>query len=188
VFIPSKWIFSFVVSALSNLVDVLCDFERILRTPIPLAYSIHLNQSVWLYILSIPFQIVNSLGWWTIAVVIIGSFCLLGILAIGQEIENPFGYDANDLPLDDFCDVIRREIEVIVGNHLPAAEEWIFSEDNYPLGPAFPLSARQLAEKSPDEVLRILARIPATMVGVEITSGKAPQTTSYGTTGYQRLG
>jgi len=169
-------------------VDVLCDFERILRTPIPLAYSVHLHHSIWIYILSIPYQIVGDLGWWTIPAVAIASFCLLGILAIGQEIENPFGYDPNDLPLDDFCDVMRREIEVIVGNHLPAAEEWIFSEDNYPLGPSFPLNARQLEEKSPEEVLRILARIPATLVGIEITSGKAPQTTSYGATGYKRLG
>lgn len=85
------------LSALADMVDILSDFERILRTPIPLAYSIHLNQSVWLYILSIPFQIVGNLGWYTVPVEVLGSFCLLGILAIGLEIENPFGYDANDL-------------------------------------------------------------------------------------------
>jgi len=186
--LAEPWALSTVKSSLSNLVDILSNFERILRTPIPLAYSIHLNQSVWLYILSIPFQIVNDLGWWTVPVLVLGSFCLLGILAIGLEIENPFGYDANDLPLDDFCDVIRREIEVIVGNQMPQAEDWIFSDENYPLGPSFPLSAKQLADKSPEEILRILARIPATIAGIELTSTKTPQVTSYGTTGYQRLG
>jgi putative membrane protein len=29
------------------------------------------------------------------------SFSLLGIKAIGLEIENPFGYDGNDLPWDN---------------------------------------------------------------------------------------
>lgn len=35
----------------------------------------------------------------------LASFALLGILGIGWEIENPFGFDDNDLPLDDFCQV-----------------------------------------------------------------------------------
>jgi len=186
--LAQPWALDTIKGSLSNLVDSLCDFERILRTPIPLAYSIHLNQSVWLYILSIPFQIVGDLGWYTVPVEVLGSFCMLGILAIGLEIENPFGYDANDLPLDDFCDVIRREIEIVVGNHLPDAEEWMFSDENYPLGQSFPLSAKQLAERTPEEVLRILSKISSSNVGVELTSGKAPQTTSYGATGYQRLG
>ncbi len=77
--------------------DCLSNFERILRTPIPLAYSIHLHYSVWLYILSLPYQIIGNLGWWTVPVVALGTFCLLGILSIGVEIENPFGYDENDL-------------------------------------------------------------------------------------------
>lgn len=33
---------------------------------------------------------------------------------IGVEIQNPFGYDENDLPLDQFCQQIRQEIEEIM--------------------------------------------------------------------------
>jgi putative membrane protein len=64
----------------------------------PLAYSIHLQSCVWLYLFSIPFQIIGDVGpWWTIPITGIAGICFLGILAIGFEIENPFGYDANDL-------------------------------------------------------------------------------------------
>lgn len=46
-----------------------------------------------------------AIGWFTIPGMGLACMALLGILAIGWEIENPFGYDDNDLPQDDFCDV-----------------------------------------------------------------------------------
>jgi putative membrane protein len=70
-------------TALSNLVECLTAFERILRTPIPLAYSVHLHHMTWLYILALPYQLVNDLGWWTVPIVGIATFSFLGILEIG---------------------------------------------------------------------------------------------------------
>ena len=61
-----------------------------------------------------PFQLVNQLGWWTGLIVALVSFTLFGIEAIGIEIENPFGYDANDLPLDAICATMRRNIEDLI--------------------------------------------------------------------------
>jgi predicted membrane chloride channel (bestrophin family) len=85
------------ILALKTLVDCLTSFERILRTPIPLAYSVHLHHAVWIYLLALPFQLVNQLNWFAIPAVTLASFALLGILGIGWEIENPFGHDDNDL-------------------------------------------------------------------------------------------
>jgi putative membrane protein len=96
---------------LNNLVDNLGACERILRTPMPLAYSIHLKQLLLLYCFLLPFQMVESLGWWTGLIVGLVSFTLFGIEAIGLEIENPFGYDANDLPLDVICNTMKRNID-----------------------------------------------------------------------------
>ncbi|XP_021951188.1 UPF0187 protein alr2987 [Folsomia candida] len=86
-------------NALTTLVECVTGLERILRTPIPLAYSVHLHQAVWLYLLSLPYQMVGVLDWFTIPAVTLASFALLRILGIGREIENPFGYDANDLAM-----------------------------------------------------------------------------------------
>ncbi len=94
------------IIATNGMVDVLSNLERIRSSPIPLAYAIHLRQTVMLYLLFLPFQLVDpvkAMGWATIIVVSIASFTLLGIEAVGGEIENPFGYDANDLRLDVFC-------------------------------------------------------------------------------------
>ncbi|RCJ19448.1 hypothetical protein A6770_31925 [Nostoc minutum NIES-26] len=99
---------------LNNLVDNLGGCERILKTPMPLAYSIHLKQLLLLYCVLLPFQVVQSLGWWTGLVVALISFTLFGIEAIGLEIENPFGYDANDLPLDAICNTMKRNIDDLI--------------------------------------------------------------------------
>ncbi|CAG8456906.1 1630_t:CDS:2 [Paraglomus occultum] len=96
-------------AGLAQLTDCLTQFERILRSPIPVAYAIHLSQTVWIYCLSLPFQFVSLLGWVTIPLVFLASFVLFGIEHIGGEIENPFGYDENDLNLDDFCNYTAEE-------------------------------------------------------------------------------
>ncbi|WP_026734180.1 bestrophin family protein [Fischerella sp. PCC 9605] len=99
---------------LNMLVDNLGACERILKTPIPLAYAIHLKQLLLLYCFLLPFQMVESLGWWTGLIVALISFTLFGIEAIGLEIENPFGYDINDLPLDAICNTMNRNIDDLI--------------------------------------------------------------------------
>jgi ion channel-forming bestrophin family protein len=99
---------------IDRLVEALSGCERILKTPMPLAYAIHLKQLLLLYCLSLPFQMVDKAQWSTPVVVAFISFMVFGIEAIGLEIENPFGRDPNDLPLDGFCETIRSNIEDLI--------------------------------------------------------------------------
>lgn len=108
---------------LNILVDCLGGCERILKTPIPLAYAIHLKQLLLLYCLSLPFQMVEQAGWSTGFIVALISFTLLGIEEIGIEIENPFGNDPNDLPLDGICANIQRNIEDLI-TLAPSVRDW----------------------------------------------------------------
>ncbi|RIA95051.1 Bestrophin/UPF0187 [Glomus cerebriforme] len=96
-------IFIQVLAGLDCLCDCLSKFERILRSPIPVAYSIHFSQTVWIYCISLPFFLISTSHWPTIIIVFFVSFILFGLEHIATEIENPFGYDENDLKLDDFC-------------------------------------------------------------------------------------
>lgn len=112
---------------LDTLVDMLGACERILKTPMPMAYAIHLKQLLLLYCLSLPFQMVGSVGWWTGPVVILISFTLFGIEEIGIEIENPFGHDPNDLPLDAICATMLRNIEDLI-TLTPRCEEGMRDE------------------------------------------------------------
>ncbi|KAG0164927.1 hypothetical protein DFQ28_009500 [Apophysomyces sp. BC1034] len=103
-----------IISHLNSLNDCLAGLERIVSTPIPAVYHIHLKQSLALYLLAIPFTLVAELKWWVVPIIVLASFTLHGIDAIGAQIENPFGYNDNDLPLNQFCDSLRKEIEFIV--------------------------------------------------------------------------
>lgn len=51
---------------MSNLNEVLTGTERVLDTPLPTAYSIAISQITWIYVLVLPFQLYNPLGWITI--------------------------------------------------------------------------------------------------------------------------
>lgn len=97
-----------------DLVDILGGCERILKTPLPLIYHLKLKQLVVIYCLVLPLDIVNDLIWWTGPVTAFVSFTLLSIEQIGAEIEEPFGHDPNDLPLDVICNTIIRNVEELI--------------------------------------------------------------------------
>jgi ion channel-forming bestrophin family protein len=103
-----RWAMS---NLLNELVAGLTSCERILTTPIPLAYTIYLKRLILLYCFVLPFGLVEKLDWWTGFVVAIISFILLGVEEIGSEIEDPFGTDPNDLPLDQLCHAILTDLE-----------------------------------------------------------------------------
>ncbi|KAJ7468696.1 Bestrophin, RFP-TM, chloride channel-domain-containing protein [Mycena latifolia] len=89
----------------------LATLEHILTTPLPFVYAVHIS-TVWLYLFLLPFQLVSEFAWHTVPAVSIGAFIYLGFVAAGEEIEQPFGYDENDLDLDMFCqDIIKQDIE-----------------------------------------------------------------------------
>ncbi|MGK7946778.1 MAG: bestrophin family protein [Microcystaceae cyanobacterium] len=111
------------IRLLDTLVDMLGVCERILKTPIPLAYSIHLKQLVLIYCLTLPLELVDELNWQTAPIVGLISFTIFGIEEIGREIENPFGYDANDLPLDQICQTMKRNVEDLM-TLAPCLRNW----------------------------------------------------------------
>ncbi|KAI8607116.1 Bestrophin, RFP-TM, chloride channel-domain-containing protein, partial [Chytriomyces sp. MP71] len=98
------------LSYIAGLIESLTNFERIRNTPIPLAYAIHLKHILVLFLLSLPFQLPQVLGWLTVPVILIASVTLLGIEGISTEIEQPFGYDHNDLRMNEFCNELRMEL------------------------------------------------------------------------------
>jgi len=93
-----------------GMIDHLSGMERIVNTPIPKSYSIHLKQCVTLYLFSLPFILVKELGWATVPVVTVVAFTFMGIEGIAEIIEMPFGDDSADLPLDTYLHDLKEEI------------------------------------------------------------------------------
>ncbi|MFD1709533.1 hypothetical protein FVQ98_10195 [Ottowia sp. GY511] len=85
---------------LAQLADALGGCERIASTPIPFTYTVIIHRSVYLYCLLLPFGLVDTLGWMTPAMVCFVAYTFLALEAVGAELEDPFGTEPNDLPLD----------------------------------------------------------------------------------------
>ncbi|KAJ7181151.1 Bestrophin, RFP-TM, chloride channel-domain-containing protein [Mycena filopes] len=132
---------------ISSLQDTMTNLDRIGSTPLPFAYQAHLRMSLWLYLFFLPFQVVESFGYLTIPGTAFASFLLLGFLEIGQEIENPFNYDLNDLDLDAFCLGVQRELHEITAHTTPDPTQFIFTAWNQPLAPGDRRSAAELTEQ-----------------------------------------
>lgn len=72
----------------------------------------------------LPWELVSGMTWWTKLILAFIGFILFGIDEIGAEIEEPFGYNPSDLPLDAICNTMLRNIDDLISNapsklHLP---------------------------------------------------------------------
>jgi putative membrane protein len=101
-------------SLVQGFIDVLGICERIKKTPIPFSHSAFIKLFILIYILILPFGLANMFGYLTIPAVMVMAFAMLGIEVISEEIENPFGIDANDLPTGVLADTIRGDVYEIL--------------------------------------------------------------------------
>ena len=94
--------------------DIIGACERIKSTPIPYSYSMFIKKFVFFYINSLPFALVWQFGYWSVPIVVSIFYFLFSIELIAEEIEDPFGTDINDLPLDELAVKIRNNVREII--------------------------------------------------------------------------
>ena len=100
---------------LDELQSVLRSLDRIRYTPFPFAYVNQLMVFQFIYLATLPLVLIPKFGYTTL----IGMFCavyaFVGIEEIGLEIEDPFGDDPNDLPMEQICQGTKRDVTEILG-------------------------------------------------------------------------
>ncbi len=101
-------------SELQSFTDVCGACERIKNTPIPYSYSAFIKKFIFFYVMTLPFGYVFSLGYYTIPVVIFIFYVLASLELIAEEIEDPFGGDANDLPTAKIASNIKKHVEELL--------------------------------------------------------------------------
>ncbi|MEK8179770.1 bestrophin family ion channel [Flavobacterium buctense] len=99
---------------LQSFTDVCGACERIKNTPIPYSYSAFIKKFIFFYVMTLPFGYVFSLGYYVIPVVVFIFYVLASLELIAEEIEDPFGTDANDLPTGKIAENIKRHVEEIL--------------------------------------------------------------------------
>ncbi|HYE36886.1 bestrophin family protein [Methylocaldum sp.] len=103
-------------SELTLLTDICGACERIKKTPIPYSYSLFIKKFIFVYIITMPFCFVHEFGYWTVLFSTFVFFVLASLELIAEEIENPFGDDANDLPTDELAKTIGGNVnEILLG-------------------------------------------------------------------------
>jgi putative membrane protein len=88
--------------------------ERIRSTPIPYSYNIFLKKIIFIYIISLPVFFGVEFGYSTVPITVIVLYVFASIELIAEEIEDPFGEDDNDLPLDNICGIIKANLHEIM--------------------------------------------------------------------------
>lgn len=100
--------------------------EKIKNTPMTPSYRGLLRKGITGYMLVLPWILVADLDWFTVPVMVLISYALVGLELIAASIENPFGHDGDDLPLDEIVETIRRGVtdagsHAIIAMSVPAS-------------------------------------------------------------------
>ncbi|GAA5877549.1 hypothetical protein JCM1840_005839 [Sporobolomyces johnsonii] len=120
---------------INQLADSLTTMERVLSTPLPFAYNVHLRAVTYIFLLFLPFQVYASLGYLTIVAEFVSGIIFLGFLELGTQLEMPFGYDDSDLDLDSYCSLLAAELREITAHPQPAPSTFVWSSLNRPFLP-----------------------------------------------------
>ncbi|KAJ4268876.1 hypothetical protein NW762_002947 [Fusarium torreyae] len=137
--------------------------ERVLNTPLPIAYTIAISQITFIYVFVLPFQLFETLQWITIPASIVAAYIIFGLLFIGQEIENPFGHDVNDLPLDVYCDQIAADMDIIASHDKREPDSFLLNNNSMPLYPVSCASTSVWMKRSDEKLRQAIKDKPSTM-------------------------
>jgi len=97
-----------------NFSDILGGCERIKNTPIPYSYSMYIKKFIFTFTITLPFAFMTEFNYWTVPIVLFTFFILVSVELIAEEIEDPFGNDTNDLPTDQLCEKIKKNLRELL--------------------------------------------------------------------------
>jgi putative membrane protein len=114
----SEWRYSLLETRLVSLSSVQAGCERIKTTPLPFAYTLLLHRTAYLFCILLPFGLAGLLGWATPFLSAVVSYTFFGLDALGDELEDPFGIDVNDLPLNALVRIVERDVLAALGTEV----------------------------------------------------------------------
>jgi ion channel-forming bestrophin family protein len=101
------------------LIDHVGGCEKILKTPLPLVFSIQIRRFLLGFFFTLPFALLHKMetDWLIPIIMMLVVYPLIGLEQIGVELQNPFSpSNMSHLPLDEICATIQ-------GNLLAMLEE-----------------------------------------------------------------
>lgn len=99
---------------LNSLMDSVGGCERIKNTPIPFSYSLFIKKFIFIYVTTLPLAFVVQFGYFSALIATFIFYVLVSMEVLAEEIEDPFGRDDNDLPVDAICEGIKTTISEVL--------------------------------------------------------------------------
>jgi putative membrane protein len=93
-----------------QLMNVCGACEKIRATPLAASYRSLLRKGIAAYMVLLPWMLNDDIGWLTVPVVVLVAYAVVGLELIATDIEDPFGTDGDDLPLDGIVETIRTGV------------------------------------------------------------------------------
>jgi putative membrane protein len=89
-------------TSIGGLLQAFMGMQKLATTPMPFPYVQMILFFVYLWLFTFPIGLVPEFKESAPTVAFLLCFAFLGLNAIGEELEDPFGTDSNDLPLEFF--------------------------------------------------------------------------------------
>jgi putative membrane protein len=100
------------------LVDYIGGCERILKTPMPLVYAIKARRFILIFLLLLPFSLLDKLEFSAIFIFMLIAYPLLALDRIGIELQNPFDTNSlSHLPLNTICESIKLHCMALLNSN-----------------------------------------------------------------------
>lgn len=91
--------------------------ERIKNTPLPRQYAFFTKSFVWIFVLLLPFALIQHLGWTAIPIYVVLAAVFTVTERIGSRTEDPFELKMEDIAMSSIC----RNIEIDLRQQLGEA-------------------------------------------------------------------
>ena len=91
--------------------------ERIKNTPLPRQYAFFTKSFVWIFVLLLPFALIQHLGWTALPIYIVLATIFTVTERIGSRTEDPFELKMEDVAMSSIC----RNIEIDLRQQLGEA-------------------------------------------------------------------
>jgi len=106
---------------MNDLIEIDEQCKGIRKVPSPSSYAFHLRVFLLLFTICLPFGFIHEHNFVMIFIMMIIYGAYEGCMVVTEEMEEPFGLDKYDIPLDDICYSLKKHTHQLLGVELKSS-------------------------------------------------------------------
>jgi ion channel-forming bestrophin family protein len=93
--------------------EIVSTCQALQDSPPPKTYIIHIRGFILAYAMMIPFGFVDHFEAWVLLFLVVFFYFYAGLEMVSDEMEDPFGFDTNDIPVTQLTELVEKRIDAI---------------------------------------------------------------------------